>query len=560
VSWPAAAALFGLLAATEIRSPALAVDAPAGFVVENAFPTTTFSLPVQIAFLPDGRKLVIELSGLVWTMLPNGTKWPTPFLDLRDEVRAHHDLGLVAVAVDPDFATNRWVYLGYVVDPMNPPEDDDQFCRLTRYRMDSTPPHVADPSTRQVLIGETWTDGFPTLTFSHTIGTIRFGPDKSLLVSAGDGGHFMVTDAGGHDPNAFGPEKTDSSEDMGAFRARSVNSKAGKILRVDKETGLGLPSNPYWDGDAGSDRSRVWAYGFRNPYRFCVRPGTGSADPEDGDPGVLYVGDVGWNDYEEFDIVTGGGMNFGWPCFEGEPLQPEYQDVTETEAGNDSILCAAELNDENPVAPTSPRYWWHHIAPQLSFPPGWTGSSVTGGVFYTATSYPEDYQGRYFIGDYVRSWIRMIEVDDDDEITGWGDFISGAEGPVDIEVDPASGDLYYVAIFANQVRRIRFSGGAGADDGTGPAPFLTTSSHPNPFRAETTIEFTLSKGSSITAQVFSAQGALVRTLAEREIFDWGAHELTWDAVDDAGQPVPRGVYFYQVSAGGFAQARKIVLH
>lgn len=552
--WASALFLFGLM----VLAPRTEAGSmlPPGFVDEEAFPAATFDQPVKIVFLPDGRKLVVELPGRVWTILPSGLKWQTPFIDLTDEVRSHHDLGMIACAIDPDFTENKWVYLGYVVDPGNPPDDDDQFCRVTRYKFSTQSPNIADPSTREVLIGETWTEGFPTLTFSHAIGSIRFAEDKTMLVGAGDGGQFAWVDPGGYDPNAFGPGKTDPAEDVGAFRARSLNSIAGSILRVDKETGLGLPSNPYWDGDPSSDRSRIWAYGFRNPYRFSIRPETGSPDPADGDPGVLYVGDVGWSNFEEFDIVREGGLNFGWPCYEGFNTQNQYQLVTATEAGNDSILCSSDLNSENPAPPTPPVFWWHHTQGNQSFPVGWSGSTAVGGVFYTGTSYPPEYHGTYFLGDYLGGWIRRIEVDENDNVIGWSDFLSEGEGPVDIEADPATGDLYYISIFRHEVRRIRYEGSSTVEEGV--HSVVKTRGYPNPFHDSTTIELTLSREDQVWVQIYSASGQLVRTLA-RGRFPEGRHSVEWDGTDDAGLRVSRGVYFYQAQAGDAVHCRKVVL-
>jgi glucose/arabinose dehydrogenase len=81
---------------------------------------------------------------------------------------------------------------------------------------------------------------------------------------------------------------------------------------------MDFPSNPFYaTANPGSVRSKVWALGFRNPYRMAIRPGTGSSNPADGNPGVLYVGDVGWTASEEINVVRKPGMNFGWPLFEG---------------------------------------------------------------------------------------------------------------------------------------------------------------------------------------------------------------------------------------------------
>src|SRR6185503_13125680 len=96
----------------------------------------------------------------------------------------------------------------------------------------------------------------------------------------------------------FTAGRTDAFENIGAFRAQSLTSLAGKVLRINPVDGTGYPSNPYWDGNPLSKRSRIWVYGLRNPFRIQVRPGTGNASPTAGDPGTLYIGDVGWNTWE----------------------------------------------------------------------------------------------------------------------------------------------------------------------------------------------------------------------------------------------------------------------
>ena len=83
---------------------------PAGFVVENAFPSATFGLPVQLVFMPDGRRLVVEKGGVVWAITPAGDRLQTPFINLSARVLSNGDRGLLGVALDPDFTSNRWVY------------------------------------------------------------------------------------------------------------------------------------------------------------------------------------------------------------------------------------------------------------------------------------------------------------------------------------------------------------------------------------------------------------------------------------------------------------------
>lgn len=115
-----------------------------------------------------------------------------------------------------------------------------------------------------------------------------------------------------------------AAQDIGAYRAQYLGSMNGKVLRLDPATGDGVPSNPFFiPGQPRAPQSRVWRVGS-DPFRMTLRPGSGSADPADADPGTLYIGDVGWNLWEELNVASTGGQNFGWPIYEGMVQEAEY--------------------------------------------------------------------------------------------------------------------------------------------------------------------------------------------------------------------------------------------
>ncbi len=452
-----------LIAAISGLSPAAhSQTVPPGFVLENAFPTATFTVPVQIVFLPDGRRLVVEKSGKVWVMTSTGTQLSTPFVDLSLKVLNRNDYGLLGVAIDPDFNTNRWVYFLYAVDPDSNGVDTEASCfsRLERYQTSLANSNIIDLTTEQILVGGNWSTGIPSPSGYHGVGTIRFGRDKTLLFGSGDGNHFDTVDVGGLDQNAFGPGKTDTSQDIGAFRAQTLNSYGGKIMRVDKETGLGLPSNPYYDGNANSVRSRIWQYGLRNPYRFFLRPGTGSTNPSDGNPGALYIADVGWNTIEEMDVATTGGSNWGWPLWEG-PDSTRYDTVRSTHYQDPNVLFNAPPSTENPAPAKFPPLWYTHNNGGPSVPSGWAGHAIIGGTFYTGSMYPPRYRGTILVADFPWGWIRSVRFDSTNTLVANSDtiLVTNAGGAVSIEPDPSTGNIYYVAINQGKIYRITYPTG-----------------------------------------------------------------------------------------------------
>jgi glucose/arabinose dehydrogenase len=450
------ATMFTLLSGAEACAR---VDLPPGFT--RFIAAEGLDRPTSIAFASDGRMFVAEQRGVIRVFI-DGTPQPQPFLDLSDEVGSSGFRGLLGIALDPQFEANWRVYLAYTVDQVfGPPEESDQtptFNRVARYTgTAASNGNVADPSTRTILIGATPSEGIPAC-WAHTIDCVRFGRDGSLLVSCGDGGHYEFADAGGNDPACFQPPYFGSDQDLGAFRSQYLGSMNGKILRIDPATGLGLSDNPYWDGDAASPRSRIWAYGFRNPFRFCVQPGPASLTP-----GTLFIGDVGWHDWEEINVASGAGLNFGWPCYEGFEPTPRYPDLKPASSGCETIGTPV-----NPGSLTQPLVAWNHSDPTMSVPPGPIGANAIGGAFYDGLSFPLAYRGGLLFGDYAFGWIRVLKVDASNQLINFFEFASDLGPLVDIAMHPVSGDVYYAAVFNNRVYRIAYSGpGVGDINGDG---------------------------------------------------------------------------------------------
>ena len=522
-----------LLAVTLVAwaQPARGITAPPGFVVDSPFPGVTFNQPLQILFAPDGRRFVAEKGGTVSIVSAAGVKLATPYIDLTSHVISTGDRGLISIALDPDFSSNGWVYLLYSADPDSNGVGSENACfgRVERYKALPGDPDQADLASRQVLIGTGFADGIPLpgSQRGHIVGTLRFGRDGSLLVGCGDAANYGTADAGGLYPGSFGPGLISPTEDIGAFRSQSINSMAGKILRVDKDTGHGFPSNPFWNGDPVATRSRVWLYGLRNPFRYSVKPGSGSTNPADGAPGTLFVADVGWFTTEELDVCTRGGLNLGWPCVEGPATQSQYQLVAQPPG----VGCTSYGSSSNPVAPSGPSAWWSHTSPSSSSPTGTTAASVVAGAFYTGAGYPALYRNSLFVADFVEGWIWTLELNINDQVVGGAPFItSGADTPVDLEIDPVTGDVWYVSIASGVIRRIRFATGnrdplahATVTPNYGPAPLLTTfdasgtmDADSDPLAFRWLFGDGASDTASVTTHVYNANGVYPVSLSVRD--------------------------------------------
>jgi glucose/arabinose dehydrogenase len=405
-----------------------------GFVTDTV--VSGLYIPTAFAFAPDGRIFFALKDGQVM-IARDGVLLGTPYYTVSP-VNNYTDRGLLGIALDPNFASNGYVYLAYTYD--NNPADVTGLKTAQVIRVNAPTPagDVADPGSRFVLLGsvtgtpakpscEDWpltADCIPSDYDSHTIGNLRFGPDGALYVATGDGASYASVDVRALRSLCIGDPSIDC--DNNSTNGPDPARLAGKILRVNPANGQGLPDNPFYTGVPTDTRSKIWAYGVRNAFRFTFKPGTN----------VIYSGDVGWDNWEELNAVTAGD-NLGWPCYEGELPQPGY-------------MAFATCQALSPSSVTFGVYTYGH-------PPG---AAAVGGAFTGNNMYSPAYQNTYFFGDYSRNEISTLKVDASDNLIpgSVSVFTNAADGPVQIEVNPDDGDVYYLSINTGELRRIRYVG------------------------------------------------------------------------------------------------------
>ena len=225
-----------------------------------------------------GRLFVVQQSGQI-RIIQNGAMLPQLFLDISAKVTNRDEMGLLGMAFHPSFATNRKFYVNYVRTQVSGQIQSV----IAEYLASAANANLADPASERILLTVDQTGNFS----NHKAGQLAFGPDGLLYFGLGDGG-----DAG--DP--FG-------------NGQNTNVLLGKMMRIDvNSTDPGLQyhiplDNPFV---AGGGRPEIWAYGFRNPWRFSFDPPSGR----------MFIADVGQDSFEEVDLGVKDG-NYGWKIMEG---------------------------------------------------------------------------------------------------------------------------------------------------------------------------------------------------------------------------------------------------
>jgi glucose/arabinose dehydrogenase len=343
----AAATTVAVLAAS--AAPAGAVTLPASFTDEVV---ATVPAPTALAFTPDGRMLIATQPGQL-RVVSGGALLGSSALDLSTVICTESERGLLGVAVDPQFAVNRFIYVYYTFKRADPCSGTNAVNRVSRFVLSDA--NTVDPAGQLVLV-----DSIPSPAGNHNGGDLQFGNDGNLYISVGDGGCDY---AGGGCAGA-----NDA--------ARDENVLLGKVLRITP-AGAIPASNPFQGlgtgrcNLAGSTTAarcqETFAWGLRNPFRMAFDPNAAATR--------FYINDVGQGVWEEIDAGL-AGADYGWNVREGHCL-------------NGSLTnCPAP-----PAGMTDPIYDYDHAS---------TGcASITGGAFVPNGAWPATYDGAYLFGDYI---------------------------------------------------------------------------------------------------------------------------------------------------------------
>lgn len=445
--------------------------AAAQYMLQRAYPGLTFSSPTDIKLSNDGtyRMFVLEKSGYIRVFAADvQTTQSKTFLDISFKVRTAGEAGLIGAAFDPNYRTNGTFYIFYVTKYPS-------HSIVSRMKV-SSDPDVADPNSEQILLD---VPQFDPGNAYHNGGQIAFGNDGYLYIALGD-------------------NKSSAS-------AQNLTDFQGSLLRIDVH-GTPLyqipPDNPFANNTNGY-LPEIYAYGFRNPWRFSIDPYTNE----------LFVCDVGENTYEEIDLVR-AGRNYGWPLMEGpDCFQPASCDT----AGKFLQL---------------PLYTYTHDE----------GTAIVGGCRYWGTRLPE-LAGTFVFADYTSGVVWGLHYDGVGEPQRFS-LATNAPALNTIGIG-VNNDLLFGGVDGNIYRLARIVTDVGATR----ARSHLAGNFPNPFNPSTTIRFVLEHAANARLDIVSVKGERVRHF-EFANATAGAHDVVWRGETERGTRAASGVYFCRLIVDG----------
>ena len=491
---------------------------PTDFVDESM--ASALDLPTGLAEVPDATSFrtrrvmfVEQLSGnvrlLVGTTLY--TVGTVPGVATNGGER-----GLLGVTVDPGWPARPYVYIHCTDGRAGNHVAVSRFTLTGDLTYSGTGQLAFDPASRYDLRAD-----FPDNATGHNGGTVRFGPDGMLYVSLGD--------------------------DTSGCPAQDLTVAVGKILRLDVSrlpaTGTGpapyallAPADNPFAANADSIAKLVYAEGLRNPFRFNVDAPTGS----------LVIGDVGLDLWEEIDLAPSGGMDFGWPIYEGPAPY---------------LTCSGTTQ---PAPLTGPITDFPH--PE--------GEAIIGGPMYRRPAtdslrFPREYDGDIFYSDYYTGIMRRVKLNGgvwspapapgQPTSTEWATGLNAVSDMIEF----SDGSLWYArqnqgAGLSGELRRIMYVGTANAPSPSATALVLNAP-RPNPSRGGVTLSWTQPLAGRVTLAVYATDGRRVRTLIDDTSPAAGPHALTWDGLDGAGRRLRAGLYFARLEVGGEFRRTRLTL-
>lgn len=346
---------------------------------------------------------IIERGGIIKVIDSFDSKKEKIVLDISDKVYSVGEDGLLSIAIHPNFVVNHQVFLVYSSLNQKKTVSNDTNCspcvdiHLSRFTIESTIEETRSSEMEFLKINQS--------SPFHRGGHIEFDYAGLLIMNIGDG-------------------------DTVPYYAQDPTNLWGSIIRIDidhsfNNTLYSIPvDNPFYNNSLGY-REEIWAFGFRNPWRSTIDPVASTKNQT-----RIIVGDVGWNSFEEINIIE-PGLNYGWPVMEGD-FCLSYHDC-----------------DPSPYAPPLFTYG-HESTNELDIP--W-GIAIIGGVVYQGEKFPSLYD-KYIFADF-RGAMWAMDIDREKKEVNSVEFLTQfTDTIVDISID-SYGELVITGILSSTLYGIQ---------------------------------------------------------------------------------------------------------
>ena len=407
-----------------------------------------FTEPTEIAILPNLNVLVVERRGeiLRYDTVTKKLKQVGFIPVYYHSTKTNTEEGLLGITADPDFASNNYIYMYYA--PVDKAVD-----RLSRFEFKNDT--VDLKSEKMILEVKTQRD-----ICCHTAGSLAFGKDDNLFLSTGDNSTPFDEPGQPYANHAFGPMDDRPGHQTYDSRrsAGNTNDLRGKILRIKMhdDGSYSIPDGNLFPQGEAKTRPEIYIMGDRNPYRISVDKETGNLYWGEVGPDA-YVdspGTRGSRGYDEINQARKAG-NFGWPLFVGNNYAYNRHNY-KTNVDGPAYDPAHPVNESRNntglfyLPPAQPAFIWYPYAVSKEFPLLGSGGrcSMAGPVYnyddYAAdTRYPAYYDGKLFIYDFMRGWIKAVTMKPNGDYDQMEGFMPETKfnSMIDMEVGP-DGRIY----------------------------------------------------------------------------------------------------------------------
>jgi len=405
----------------------------------------TLNEPIELAVTPQSDVFIIERKG--------GIKYYDAKADSLLQIAQLHVItsqsnGLNGIALDPDYASNHHVFLSYS------PLRDTLHHYISRFTFDTKSQNLLDENVIMQIPMDYQTAW-------HGQNSIEFDTDGLLYIGMGDF-TLQSPDISGYAQIDERPEhyRTDAQR-----TAANSKSHMGKILRIRPlaEGGYTIPDDNLFAQDTSLGLPEIYVMGCRNPYRFSIDPQTHNLFFGDVGPDAVVAGPKGPQGHDEINLVQRAGF-YGWPYVvaDNRPYRNvDYQTGEIGEAFSPQKIFNRSPNNTGIKAlpPAQPPIIWYPKGSQSNIFPhmGDGGINVMVGPVYRKELYqsnphqfPDYFDGKLFIYDWVRSWINIVTLDEVAKPLAIEPFLPHAifSKPIDMEFGPKG--VLYVLEYGNK--------------------------------------------------------------------------------------------------------------